>query len=70
MTMGYFPENVETNRNIFKACNTLLKKIVKRYKIGTLRELSMGTSGDYKTAIAEGATMVRVGELIMGSRSH
>jgi len=70
MTMGYYPENVETNRNIFKACNTLLETIAKRYKIDTLHELSMGTSGDYKTAIAEGATMVRVGELIMGSRSH
>lgn len=34
-----------------------------------MRELSMGMSGDYIEAIGEGATMVRVGSLIFGSRS-
>jgi uncharacterized pyridoxal phosphate-containing UPF0001 family protein len=33
-----------------------------------LRELSMGMSGDFEMAIAEGATMVRVGTAIFGSR--
>lgn len=33
-----------------------------------LRELSMGMSGDYEVAIAEGATMVRVGTAIFGAR--
>ena len=33
-----------------------------------LRELSMGMSGDYEVAIAEGATMVRVGTAIFGER--
>ena len=33
-----------------------------------LDELSMGMSGDYQTAIEEGATMVRVGTAIFGSR--
>ena len=33
-----------------------------------LRELSMGMSGDFEVAIAEGATMVRVGTAIFGSR--
>jgi len=33
-----------------------------------LRELSMGMSGDYEVAIQEGATMVRVGTAIFGSR--
>lgn len=33
-----------------------------------LRELSMGMSGDYAEAIAEGATMVRVGTAIFGAR--
>lgn len=33
-----------------------------------MEELSMGMSGDYMTAIAEGATMVRVGTAIFGSR--
>ena len=34
-----------------------------------LKHLSMGMSGDYKIAIEEGSTMVRVGSLLYGSRS-
>jgi uncharacterized pyridoxal phosphate-containing UPF0001 family protein len=34
-----------------------------------LPTLSMGMSGDYEAAIAEGATHVRVGSAIFGSRS-
>jgi hypothetical protein len=33
-----------------------------------LRELSMGMSGDFADAIAEGATFVRVGTAIFGAR--
>ena len=33
-----------------------------------LRELSMGMSGDYRTAIQEGATLVRIGTAIFGER--
>ncbi|TIQ75535.1 MAG: YggS family pyridoxal phosphate-dependent enzyme, partial [Mesorhizobium sp.] len=33
-----------------------------------VEELSMGMSGDYETAIAFGATSVRVGSAIFGSR--
>ena len=33
-----------------------------------LRELSMGMSGDYPAAIAEGATLVRVGTAVFGER--
>ncbi len=31
---------------------------------------SMGMSGDYKMAIAEGSTMVRIGSLLFGSRTY
>ena len=34
-----------------------------------LKHLSMGMSGDYKIAIEEGSTMVRVGSLLYGSRA-
>jgi pyridoxal phosphate enzyme (YggS family) len=34
----------------------------------TLPHLSMGMSGDYQAAIAEGATMVRIGTAIFGAR--
>lgn len=36
----------------------------------SLEELSMGMSGDYLEAIAEGATTVRVGRAIFGERSY
>ena len=35
----------------------------------SLAELSMGMSGDYAAAIAEGATLVRVGTAIFGART-
>lgn len=35
----------------------------------SMGELSMGMSGDYRIAIEEGATMVRIGTAIFGSRS-
>jgi hypothetical protein len=34
-----------------------------------LAELSMGMSDDYEAAIAEGATIVRIGRAIFGERS-
>lgn len=36
----------------------------------TLDTLSMGMSGDFEVAIAEGATMVRVGSAIFGARQY
>ena len=44
----------------------LLAKIAER---NGLRELSMGMSSDFETAIALGATYVRVGSAIFGERS-
>jgi len=36
----------------------------------SLTQLSMGMSGDFEDAIAEGATMVRLGTVIFGNRPH
>ena len=44
----------------------LLREIARRNGI---EELSMGMSGDYPAAIAEGATHVRVGSAVFGTRS-
>ena len=35
-----------------------------------LKTISMGMSGDYKLAIENGSTMVRVGSSIFGSRNY
>lgn len=42
----------------------------KQYENVTMAELSMGMSGDFETAIAYGATMVRIGSLIFGPRNY
>ncbi|MEL7230324.1 MAG: YggS family pyridoxal phosphate-dependent enzyme, partial [Pseudomonadota bacterium] len=43
----------------------LLRKLARE---AAVEELSMGMSGDYETAIAMGATHVRVGSAIFGAR--
>ena len=48
------------------ACRTLLEELnAGGHKLDTL---SMGMSGDYESAIAEGATLVRLGTALFGSR--
>ena len=37
--------------------------------VNYFKEISMGMSGDYETAIKEGTTMVRIGSLIFGERN-
>ena len=49
-------------REILERTNNLLK--------ASIKELSMGMSTDFETAIEEGATMVRVGSMIFGERSY
>jgi len=69
MTIPPYFDAPETVRPYFKALADL------RDRIGELaipniamQELSMGMSGDFETAIAEGATMVRIGSAIFGER--
>ncbi len=54
MTMAPFTENKEVIRECF------LKLKEKSYSIG-LKELSIGMSNDYKIAVEEGATFLRIG---------
>ena len=61
MGMASFTENQKQVREEFNS----LKMFFDKTKLTTL---SMGMSGDYKLAIEEGSTMVRVGSAIFGSR--
>lgn len=70
MTIGPFTEDKEQSRQAFKT----LKEIFDRANAGNiLREpmtvLSMGMTHDYEIAIEEGATMIRIGTAIFGSRT-
>lgn len=69
MTLAVFSDDVERVRS----CFALLRGLRDRARdedpalIGD-GELSMGMSGDYETAIEQGATVVRVGQAIFGAR--
>ena len=63
MTVAPFTNNPEENRKYFKQMKQLLNKY--NYKI-----LSMGMSSDYKIAIEEGSTYVRIGTKIFGERDY
>lgn len=70
MTIAPFVENADSNRTIFATLKKLSVDIAsKNIDNVNVSILSMGMTNDYEVAIEEGATMVRVGTGIFGSRS-
>ena len=71
MVMGPNVEDKEEIRRVFREAFVLKREISeKNYKNVEMAELSMGMSNDYKIAIEEGSTMVRVGSVIYGKRTY
>ena len=69
MTMPPFFNAPEAVRPYFKALKDLQQKVARQAIAGVaMAELSMGMSGDFETAIEQGATLVRVGTAIFGER--
>ena len=67
MTMAPYSEDPETARPVFSKLRILRDELAA--KTGqSLRELSMGMSGDFEVGIEEGATIVRIGSSIFGHR--
>ncbi|MFV0492909.1 MAG: YggS family pyridoxal phosphate-dependent enzyme [Pseudorhodobacter sp.] len=66
MTLALFSSDMDKVRPCFELLRDLRDKAVT--VVPTLAGLSMGMSGDYELAIAEGATVVRVGQAIFGIR--
>lgn len=67
MTMAPLAPEAEASRPFFAALRSLRDRLAERAGI-PLQTLSMGMSGDYGVAVEEGATLVRVGSAIFGSR--
>jgi hypothetical protein len=67
MGMATFTEDMSQVRREFKGLKSLYTKLENNYPNFTT--LSMGMSGDYKIAIEEGSTMVRIGSSIFGTRN-
>lgn len=57
-------------RREFHSLKVLFDTMKARLRSESFRVLSMGMSGDYPLAIAEGSTLVRVGSRIFGARSY
>ncbi len=68
MGMAPFAPEPEFSRPHFARLREIRSELQNEGGIG-LPHLSMGMSGDYLVAIEEGATMVRVGSAIFGTRS-
>lgn len=67
MTMAPRAGNSELARPYFRELARLRDQLVQGYS-AMIHHLSMGMSQDYRVAVEEGATMVRVGEAIFGPR--
>ena len=71
MTIAPYTLEPEDNRIYFKKLKELSVDIdSKNIDNVTMSVLSMGMSGDYKVAIEEGSTMIRVGTKIFGERNY
>lgn len=70
MTMPPLETNLEDARLHFRTLHLLADTLANRYPQADWSELSMGTSVDYEAAVQEGATLVRIGTAIVGSRPY
>lgn len=70
MGMATFTDNNNQIRNEFKTLKNLFEDIKIAYFANKpeFKEISMGMSGDYKVALEEGSTIIRVGSAIFGTR--
>jgi PLP dependent protein len=70
MGMASLTEDSGQVRNEFKSLRLFFDELKAGYfsNQGNFKEMSMGMSGDYKIAIDEGSTIIRVGSSIFGGR--
>lgn len=70
MGMSTFTDDNNQITNEFRKLRSLFEMVRSKYYPDDeeFREISMGMSDDYKIAVKEGSTMVRVGSLLFGKR--
>ncbi|OLC07627.1 MAG: YggS family pyridoxal phosphate enzyme [Gemmatimonadetes bacterium 13_1_40CM_66_11] len=67
MTLAPFTDDVDVQRRTFRGLRVLRDRI--KEEGVWLPTLSMGMSADYATAVAEGATVIRLGTVLFGPRT-
>ena len=72
MGMATYTDDVQQVNREFAHLHQIFDEIRTKYfpNEDSFCEISMGMSGDYKIAIAQGSTMVRIGSLIFGERNY
>jgi pyridoxal phosphate enzyme (YggS family) len=72
MGMATFTEDMEQVRSEFRNLACIFQELKNNYFYGNpeFKEISMGMSNDYKIALEEGATMIRIGSIIFGKRNY
>ncbi len=72
MGVATFTDNHQLVRTEFRFLRNLFDEVKRLYfsQTESFNELSMGMSSDYRIAVEEGSTMVRIGSNIFGMRSY
>lgn len=70
MTMAPLVDDAELTRPVFGGLRALRDEAAQRWPEAGWQHLSMGMTNDFEIAIAEGATIVRIGSAIFGPRTQ
>jgi pyridoxal phosphate enzyme (YggS family) len=71
MTIGPFLPDPESSRPMFRQLRELKEEVARsRQANAAMHHLSMGMTGDFEVALDEGATLLRIGTAIFGSRTQ
>lgn len=70
MTMAPYTDDMSIVRASFRRCADAFQKAQAIYDPAVFNVLSMGMTNDFEVAVEEGATMIRIGTAIFGSRTY
>ena len=70
MAMPPLFDDPQQSRPYFHSLKRLKEFLNEQFPALNMSGLSAGTSGDYEVAIEEGATVIRIGEALLGPRSY
>ena len=70
MGMATLTNNTDQIRKEFRSLKNLFDQLKNENSANNFKELSMGMTADYKIALEEGSTLIRVGTAIFGDRNY
>jgi PLP dependent protein len=70
MTIAPFVDDEKAIRKSFSDLRNMSEKLLSEYKQISALELSMGMSDDFRYAVLEGSTLIRLGTVLFGKRDY